>query len=119
MSDRVVDRLYDVGFLLVEGFAALEVTAVLVANARITESLGLREELSSFILTSYLGPLFAGMLLALAFLALRFDPGPTAPALASATPSLRDRPHQQLEVSRGIPEAEASQLARTPAPRIA
>ena len=32
------------------------------------------------------------MLLALVFLALRFDPGSTAPALVSATQSLRDRP---------------------------
>ena len=47
--DSVTDRLYDVGFFLVEAFAALEVTAVIVANARTTESLGLREELSSYI----------------------------------------------------------------------
>lgn len=59
------DRLYDVGFFLVEAFAALEVTAVIVANARITASLGLREELSSYILNSYLYPLFAVMLLTL------------------------------------------------------
>jgi predicted MFS family arabinose efflux permease len=61
----LTDRLYDVGFFLVEAFAALEVTAVIVANARITESLGLREELSSYILNSYLYPLFAVMLLTL------------------------------------------------------
>lgn len=59
------DRLYDTGFFLVEAFAALEVTAVIVANARITASLGLREELSSYILNSYLYPLFTVMLLIL------------------------------------------------------
>jgi MFS family permease len=61
----LTDRLYDGGFFLVEAFAALEVTAVIVANARITESLGLAEELSSYILNSYLYPLFAVMLLTL------------------------------------------------------
>jgi predicted MFS family arabinose efflux permease len=65
--DSITDRLYDLGFFLVEAFAALEVTAVIVANARITESLGLREELSSYILNSYLYPLFAVMLLTLVF----------------------------------------------------
>lgn len=65
--DRRHDRLYDFGFFLVEAFAALEVTAVIVANARITESLGLREELSSYVISSYLYPLFAVMLLALVF----------------------------------------------------
>lgn len=64
-QDTVTDRLYDVGFFLIETFAALEVTAVIVANARITESLGLREELSSMIINSYLYPLFAVMVLAL------------------------------------------------------
>jgi MFS family permease len=64
-SSPRTDRLYDAGFFLVEAFAALEVTAVIVANARITESLGLREELSSYILNSYLYPLFAVMLLTL------------------------------------------------------
>ena len=59
--DSVADRLYDLGFLLVEAFASLEVTAVIVANARITAGLGLREELSSWILNSYLYPLFAVM----------------------------------------------------------
>jgi predicted MFS family arabinose efflux permease len=63
--DRTADRLYDVGFFLVEAFAALEVTAVIVANARITEGLHLREELSSWILNSYLYPLFAAMVAAL------------------------------------------------------
>ena len=63
--ESLTDRLYDVGFFLVEAFAALEVTAVIVANARITESLGLREELSSYIINSYLYPLFAVMLLLL------------------------------------------------------
>jgi len=63
--DSLTDRLYDVGFFLVEAFAALEVTAVIVANARITESLGLREELSSYIINSYLYPLFALMLVIL------------------------------------------------------
>lgn len=61
-NDSLTDRLYDVGFFLVEAFAALEVTAVIVANARITESLGLREELSSYIINSYLYPLFVVML---------------------------------------------------------
>lgn len=61
--DSTTDRLYDVGFFLVEAFASLEVTAVIVANARITASLGLREELSSYIINSYLYPLFAVMLL--------------------------------------------------------
>ena len=65
--DTVTDHLYDVGFFLVEAFAALEVTAVIVANARITESLGLREELSSYIINSYLYPLFAVMVLILIF----------------------------------------------------
>ena len=64
-SDRLTDRLYDIGFFFVEAFAALEVTAVIVANARITLSLGLRDELSSYILNSYLYPLFAGMLVIL------------------------------------------------------
>lgn len=64
-KDRLADRLFDIGFFLVEAFAAMEVTAVLVANARITASLGLREELSSFILNSYLYPLFGCMVLAL------------------------------------------------------
>jgi predicted MFS family arabinose efflux permease len=63
--DTVHDRLYDVGFFLVEAFAALEVTAVIVANARITESLGLAEEFSSYILNSYLYPLFGVMVIAL------------------------------------------------------
>ena len=63
--DSLTDRLYDVGFFLVEAFAALEVTAVIVANARITASLGLREELSSYIINSYLYPLFAVMLVIL------------------------------------------------------
>ena len=63
--DSLTDRLYDVGFFLVEAFAALEVTAVIVANARITASLGLREELSSYIINSYLYPLFAIMLVIL------------------------------------------------------
>jgi len=66
-SDSLTDRLYDLGFFLVEVFAALEVTAVIVANARITEGLGLREELSSYILNSYLYPLFAVMLVVLLF----------------------------------------------------
>ncbi|MEI6073848.1 MAG: MFS transporter [Verrucomicrobiae bacterium] len=61
-SDSMTDRLYDLGFFFVEVFAALEVTAVIVANARITEGLGLREEMSSYILNSYLYPLFAVML---------------------------------------------------------
>jgi len=64
-SDRLPDRLYDLGFFLVEAFAAMEVTAVLIANARIAATLGLRDELSSMILNSYLYPLFASMLLAL------------------------------------------------------
>jgi MFS family permease len=64
-KDSVTDRLYDLGFFLVEAFAALEVTAVIVANARITAGLGLREELSSWILNSYLYPLFAVMVLVL------------------------------------------------------
>lgn len=63
--DDLTDRLYDIGFFTIEAFAALEVTAVIVANARITESLGLREELSSMILNSYLYPLFGVMVLAL------------------------------------------------------
>jgi len=70
--DSLTDRLYDLGFFLVEAFAALEVTAVIVANARITESLGLREELSSYILNSYLYPLFTVMLLTL-FLSRRIS----------------------------------------------
>ncbi len=64
-NDSLCDRLYDLGFFFVEMFAALEVTAVIVANARITASLGLREELSSYIINSYLYPLFAVMLLIL------------------------------------------------------
>lgn len=64
-NDTLTDRLYDLGFFFVEAFAALEVTAVIVANARITEGLGLREELSSYVINSYLYPLFASMLLAL------------------------------------------------------
>lgn len=64
-GETLHDRLYDVGFFLVEAFAALEVTAVIVANARITEGLGLREELSSYIVNSYLYPLFGVMLLIL------------------------------------------------------
>jgi MFS family permease len=63
--DGLTDRLYDIGFFTIEAFAALEVTAVIVANARITASLGLREELSSLILNSYLYPLFSVMVLAL------------------------------------------------------
>lgn len=61
--DSLTDRLYDVGFFLVEAFAALEVTAVIVANARITASLGLKEEMSSYIINSYLYPLFFIMLI--------------------------------------------------------
>ncbi len=79
LPDRTTDRLYDIGFFLVEAFASMEVTAVLVANARITASLGLREELSSFILNSYLYPLFAVMLLALGlsrWIARRIPPMP-------------------------------------------
>ena len=64
-SDRPSDRLYDVGFFLVEAFASMEVTAVLIANARIATTLGIRDELSSLILNSYLYPLFTGMILAL------------------------------------------------------
>ena len=59
-SDSMTDRLYDLGFFFVEVFAALEVTAVIVANARITEGLGLREEMSSYILNSYLYPVVCG-----------------------------------------------------------
>jgi len=66
-ADSLTDRLYDLGFFLVEVFAALEVTAVIVANARITEGLGLREEVSSYILNSYLYPLFAVMVVILLF----------------------------------------------------
>lgn len=62
---RPGDRLYDIAFFLVEAFSALEVTAVIVTNAHITESLGLREELSSYIITSYLYPLFAVLVLGL------------------------------------------------------
>jgi hypothetical protein len=61
----------------VEAFAALEVTAVIVANARITESLGLPEELSSYIINSYLYPLFTVMLLIFIFsrqIKLTFNP---------------------------------------------
>lgn len=65
--DAPADRLYDLGFFLVEAFAALEVTAVIVANARITEGLRLREELSSYIINSYLYPLFAVMLVIMLF----------------------------------------------------
>lgn len=65
--DSITDRLYDIGFFLVEAFAALEVTAVIVANSRITASLGLREEVSSYIINSYLYPLFLVMLLILLF----------------------------------------------------
>jgi MFS family permease len=65
--DSPADRLYDVGFFLVEAFAALEVTAVIVANARITESLGLREVMSSYIISSYLYPLFFCMLVITVF----------------------------------------------------
>ena len=64
--DRTSDRLYDIGFFLVEAFASMEVTAVLIANARIAATLGIRDELTSFILNSYLYPLFAGMIIALA-----------------------------------------------------
>ena len=64
-QDGLTDRLYDVGFFIIEAFAALEVTAVIVANARITANLGIREELSSMIINSYLYPLFAVMVLAL------------------------------------------------------
>lgn len=63
--DSPSDRLYDWGFFFVEAFAAMEVTAVLIANARIAVTLGIRDELSSLILSSYLYPLFAGMILAL------------------------------------------------------
>jgi len=65
--DSPTDRLFDIGFFLIEAFAALEVTAVIVANARIAASLGIREELSSMILNSYLYPLFGVMVLALIF----------------------------------------------------
>ncbi|MBK8598877.1 MAG: MFS transporter [Holophagales bacterium] len=64
--DSASDRLYDLGFFTVEAFAALEVTAVIVANARITAGLGLPERLSSLVLNSYLVPLFSVMLLVLA-----------------------------------------------------
>ncbi len=63
--DSLTDRLYDVGFFLVEAFAAMEVTAVIVANTRIAASLGLRDEMSSYIINSYLYPLFAVMLVIL------------------------------------------------------
>ncbi len=65
--DSLTDVLYDLGFFMVELFAALEVTAVIVANARITVGLGLDEEVSSWIINSYLYPLFAVMLLILLF----------------------------------------------------
>lgn len=76
-ADRTSDRLYDMGFFLVEAFAAMEVTAVLIANARIAASLGIPDEYSSYILNAYLYPLFAGMLLALGLsrtIARRLDP---------------------------------------------
>lgn len=64
-GSTIKDHLFDLGFFLVEAFAALEVTAVIVANARITEGLGLQEEFSSYIISSYLYPLFAVMFLIL------------------------------------------------------
>ena len=66
-QDSLTDKLYDIGFFLVETFAALEVTAVIVANTKITTSLGLREEVSSYIINSYLYPLFLIMVLILLF----------------------------------------------------
>jgi MFS family permease len=63
--DLLSDRLYDAGFFLIEAFAALEVTAVIVASARIAGNLGIREEMSSMIINSYLYPLFAVMVVAL------------------------------------------------------
>jgi MFS family permease len=60
------DRRYDLAFALVDAFACLEIAAILVMHARIAESLGIREELSGYVITSYLYPLFG--MLALIFL---------------------------------------------------
>jgi MFS family permease len=79
ISEATRNLLFDIGFSLVEAFGALEVTAVIVANARITETLGLREELSSYIINSYLYPLFSVMALILVlsrWIGLRFSPKP-------------------------------------------
>ena len=64
---RRKDRFYTIAFALVDAFASLEVGAVIVINARIAESLGLAEELSGYVITAYLYPLFGVLLLALVF----------------------------------------------------
>jgi hypothetical protein len=64
---RRKDRIYNVAFALVDAFASLEVGAVIVIHAHIAESLGLAEELSGYVVTAYLYPLFGILLLALVF----------------------------------------------------
>ena len=59
------DRAYRLAFALVDALACLEVGAVLVVHASVSESLGLREELSGLVLTTYLYPLFGVLLLTL------------------------------------------------------
>ena len=52
LETKLADRCYALAFFLVEAFAALEVTAVIVASTRIAVSLGLSEELSHGPVTS-------------------------------------------------------------------
>ncbi len=54
-------------FFLTDAFASLDVTAAIVAHDHITKNLGLREELSGYVITSYLYPMFAVLVLALVF----------------------------------------------------
>ncbi len=61
MRTETRNRLFDIAFFLVEAFASLEVTAVIVANARISQALTIPARHSSLILNSYLYPLFACM----------------------------------------------------------
>ena len=74
---RRKDRFYTIAFALVDAFASLEVGAVIVINARIAESLGLAEELSGYVITAYLYPLFGVLLLALAISIVSFGTGRT------------------------------------------
>ena len=59
-SSHWQDLLYKLAFFLVEVFAALEVTAALVATPRIGRALDLPQAYDSWIITAYLYPMVAG-----------------------------------------------------------
>lgn len=60
---RRPDVMYKLAFFLVEVFAALEVTAALVATPRIGRAFDLPEAYDSWIITAYLYPMIAGAVL--------------------------------------------------------